>query len=44
MKLINNLKDILTSGAKNLKGHARRIFMAKAVKGLGKGGEAKRSA
>ena len=39
MKLIDTLKDIFTTGASRLKGHARRIFMAQVVKGLGKGGQ-----
>jgi len=39
MQLTNSLKEIFKSGAEKLKGHARRIFMAKVVKELGKGGQ-----
>ena len=39
MELTQRLKGIFTKAAKSLKGHARRIFMAEVVKGLGKGGQ-----
>jgi hypothetical protein len=39
MQLKKSLKEIFKTGADNLKGHARRIFMAKIVKELGKGGQ-----
>jgi hypothetical protein len=39
MQLIDSLKEIFKTGANSLKGHARRIFMAKVVKELGKGGQ-----
>ena len=39
MALTDDLKELFKSTAKALKGHARRVFMAKAVKLLGKGGQ-----
>jgi hypothetical protein len=39
MQLIDSLKEIFKTGADSLKGHARRVFMAKVVKELGKGGQ-----
>ena len=39
MALTDDLKELFRSTAKALKGHARRVFMAKAVKWLGKGGQ-----
>ena len=39
MKLTNTLKEIFIETAKTLKGSDRRLFMAKVVKALGKGGQ-----
>ena len=39
MQLTESLKEIFKSNAEQLKGHVRRIFMAKVVKELGKGGQ-----
>lgn len=39
MALTDDFKELLKSTAKALKGHARRVFMAKVVKLLGKGGQ-----
>jgi hypothetical protein len=39
MKLTETLKTIFSETAKNLKGGARRVFMAQVVKALGKGGQ-----
>ena len=39
MELPETLKSIFTKTAEALKGHARRIFMARVVKSLGKGGQ-----
>jgi len=39
MGLTGTLKTIFTETAKTLKGSARRVFMARIVKALGKGGQ-----
>ena len=39
MELTDELKDIFIETAKTLKGSDRRVFMAKVVKMLGKGGQ-----
>ncbi|HIE00363.1 MAG TPA: hypothetical protein EYP59_08755 [Thiotrichaceae bacterium] len=39
MQLINSLNEIFKTGANSLKGNVRRIFRAKVVKELGKGGQ-----
>ncbi len=39
MELTGILKIIFTETAKTVKGSARRIFMARTVKALGKGGQ-----
>jgi len=39
MELTEALKGIFTKVAETLKGNARRVFMARVVKGLGKGGQ-----
>ena len=39
MELTNTLKQIFIETAQTLKGSDRRLFMAKVVKGLGKGGQ-----
>ena len=38
MELTQELKEIFIETAQELKGYARRIFKAKVVKALGKGG------
>jgi len=39
MELTKTSKNIFIETAKTLKGHARRIFMARVVKSFGKGGQ-----
>lgn len=39
MELTDSLKSLLRETAKSLKGHARRLFMARTVKELGPGGQ-----
>jgi Rhodopirellula transposase DDE domain len=39
MELTDSLKSLLLETAKSLKGHARRLFMARTVKELGPGGQ-----
>ena len=39
MELTNTLKQIFIETAKTLKGSDRRLFMAKVVKAMGKGGQ-----
>lgn len=39
MELTDELKDLFIETAKTLKGSDRRVFMAKVVKMLGKGGQ-----
>jgi hypothetical protein len=39
MELTDSLKSFLLETAKSLKGHARRLFMARTVKELGPGGQ-----
>jgi hypothetical protein len=39
MALTDSLKSLLCETAKSLKGHARRLFMARTVKELGPGGQ-----
>ena len=39
MELTDSLKSLLLEAAKSLKGHARRLFMARTVKELGPGGQ-----
>lgn len=39
MELPDSLKSLLIETAKSLKGHARRLFMARPVKELGPGGQ-----
>jgi len=39
MELTNSLKTLLIETAKSLKGSARRLFMARTVKELGRGGQ-----
>lgn len=39
MELTETLKEIFIKTAEALKGHARRVFMARVVKSLGKGGQ-----
>lgn len=41
MKLTPEVKSLLIETVKELKGSARRLFMARAVKALGKGGQRK---
>jgi hypothetical protein len=41
MELTPEVKSLLIEAAKGLKGSARRLFMARAVKALGKGGQRK---
>lgn len=44
MELTETLKNIFIETAKILKGHDRRIFMARVVEGLGKGGQSRAEA
>ena len=39
MTLSESMREALKSGADKLYGHARRIFMAQIVRGLGRGGQ-----
>ncbi len=39
MELVEEVKELLIETAKNLKGSARRLFMARAVRALGDGGQ-----
>jgi len=41
MELTPEVKSLLIDTAKDLKGSTRRLFMARAVKALGKGGQRK---
>ena len=41
MELTPEVKSLLIETAKELKGSARRLFMARTVKALGKGGQRK---
>lgn len=41
MELTPEVKSLLIETAKDLKGSARRLFMARTVKALGKGGQRK---
>jgi hypothetical protein len=41
MELTPEVKSLLIETAKELKGSGRRLFMARAVKALGKGGQRK---
>jgi hypothetical protein len=41
MELTPEVKSLLIETAKGLKGSARRLFIARAVKALGKGGQRK---
>lgn len=38
MELVEDVKELLIQTAKSLKGNERRIFMARTVRALGKGG------
>jgi hypothetical protein len=39
MTLSESMREALKNGADKLYGHARRIFMAQIVRGLGRGGQ-----
>ncbi len=39
MELTDSVKSLLIETAKSLKGNARRVFMARTVKELGRGGQ-----
>ena len=39
MELVDSLKSLLIETAKDIKGSARRLFMARTVKALGRGGQ-----
>lgn len=39
MELVEDIKELLVETAKSLKGSARRLFMARAVRALGEGGQ-----
>ena len=41
MELTEEVKELLIKTAKELKGNARRLFMARTVRALGKGGQRK---
>jgi hypothetical protein len=41
MKLVDSLKSLLIETAKDLNGAARRLFMARTVKALGRGGQSR---
>lgn len=41
MELTSTLKEIFSETANELKGHQRRLFMARVVNGLGRGGQRK---